>query len=64
MSDTEVEIDYDADVYSTKRKIKTHAYMLNAYYDFETCTKFTPYIGAGIGYAKTKIAVDNIVVMW
>ena len=39
-----------------KTKIKTHAYMLNAYYDFDTCTKFTPYVGAGIGLAKTKIA--------
>ena len=41
---------------TSKTKIKTHAYMLNAYYDFDTCTKFTPYVGAGIGLAKTKIA--------
>lgn len=48
-ADSEVE-------HTSKTKIKTHAYMLNAYYDFDTCTKFTPYVGAGIGLAKTKIA--------
>ncbi len=46
----------DGEAYSSRDKIKTHAYMLNAYYDFDTCTKFTPYVGAGIGLAKTKIA--------
>ena len=39
-----------------KTKIKTHAYMLNAYYDFNTDSRFTPYIGGGIGFAKAKIA--------
>ena len=46
----------DGEAGTSKTKIKTHAYMLNAYYDFDTCTKFTPYVGAGIGLAKTKIA--------
>lgn len=46
----------ERDAWTSKTKIKTHAYMLNAYYDFDTCTKFTPYVGAGIGLAKTKIA--------
>ncbi len=29
--------------------------MLNAYYDFKTGTPFTPYIGAGLGYAQVSI---------
>jgi len=45
---------------SEKFKVKTDALMLNAYYDFDTGSAFTPYIGAGIGYAKTKVAyADN-----
>lgn len=28
--------------------------MFNMYYDFATDTKFTPYIGAGLGYARVK----------
>lgn len=28
--------------------------MLNVYYDIETGTKFTPYIGAGLGYARVE----------
>ncbi len=36
--------------------IKTSYYsaMLNLYYDIDTGTKFTPYIGGGIGYARVK----------
>ena len=36
--------------------IKTSFYsaMLNLYYDIDTGTKFTPYIGGGIGYARVK----------
>ena len=44
---------------SHKTKIKTDAILLNAYYDFDTASAFTPYIGAGIGYGKTKIANAN-----
>lgn len=28
--------------------------MLNVYYDIETGTKFTPYVGAGLGYARVE----------
>ena len=31
------------------------AYMANAYYDIQTNTKFTPYIGAGIGYVNVDV---------
>ncbi|MBR1605713.1 MAG: porin family protein [Alphaproteobacteria bacterium] len=44
-----------------KAKIKTDALLLNAYYDFETDSAFTPYVGAGIGYAKTKITQSRYV---
>lgn len=34
--------------------VETQSLMLNAYVDIDTGTKFTPYIGGGIGYAKVK----------
>jgi opacity protein-like surface antigen len=39
----------------TSAKIKTDTFMLNAYYDVDTGTPFVPYIGFGLGYAKTSI---------
>ena len=40
-------------------KLSVYSAMLNLYYDFNTGTKFTPYVGAGLGYAylknKTKV---------
>ena len=33
--------------------------MLNAYYDIDTGTKFTPYVGAGIGMARLKAKIDD-----
>ncbi len=35
-----------------KLEIESQSLMLNAYYDIDTGTKFTPYVGAGVGYAK------------
>ena len=40
----------------TKYKTQIHSYMINAYYDFNTDSAFTPYIGGGIGYATTKLS--------
>lgn len=37
-----------------KIKLKNNSLMFNAYYDIDTGTKFTPYIGAGVGAAKLK----------
>ena len=31
--------------------------MLNVFYDFDTGTKFTPYIGGGIGIAHLKVKI-------
>jgi opacity protein-like surface antigen len=35
-------------------KIKTQTYFINAYYDFDTRSAFTPYIGIGAGIANIK----------
>ena len=53
---------YDSeDDYGWTKSLKNKSVMLNAYYDIDTGTKFTPYVGAGIGMAhlKAKIATDN-----
>ena len=41
---------------TVKASTETSVYsaMVNMYYDIDTGTKFTPYVGAGIGYAKVK----------
>ena len=41
-------------IFKGKLKVETQSVMLNGYYDFDTGTKLTPYVGAGIGYAKVK----------
>lgn len=35
-------------------KIESQSLMINGYYDIDTGSKLTPYVGAGIGYAKIK----------
>lgn len=42
--------------YSTQieNKLRIQTLMLNAYFDLKNSTSFTPYIGAGIGYAGLK----------
>lgn len=37
-----------------KTEIETQSIMLNAYYDIDTGTNLTPYVGGGLGYAKVK----------
>lgn len=41
-------------------EIRSHQLMLNGYYDFKNTSKFTPYLGAGIGltHLKNKVTVD------
>jgi opacity protein-like surface antigen len=36
------------------RNNSTWAYMANLYYDIDTCSAFTPYVGGGIGYANVR----------
>lgn len=40
-----------------KADIKTYSLMANAYYDFDLCSCFTPYVGVGIGYAWNDFTV-------
>jgi opacity protein-like surface antigen len=43
-------------------RIKMLAGLANAYYDFDTGTKLTPFIGAGVGIGQVKLdggAIDN-----
>ncbi|MBR5482753.1 MAG: porin family protein [Alphaproteobacteria bacterium] len=44
--------DFIGDTYKTK--IETQSFMFNAYYDINTGTNFTPYIGGGVGCAQIK----------
>lgn len=41
-------------VASQKFEITAHSLMVNAFYDFNTATSFTPYVGAGLGGAYLK----------
>ena len=45
----------DADHKNSDGKIKVLAGLANAYYDFNTGTKFRPYIGAGVGIGQVKL---------
>lgn len=44
----------DSILYADKVKVSHDSMMVNAYYDFNTNTKFTPYVGGGIGVARLK----------
>lgn len=37
-----------------KAEVESQSLMFNTYYDIDTNSKFTPYVGAGVGYAKIK----------
>lgn len=41
--------------FSVENKIRLQTFMVNAYYDIATATPLTPYISAGIGYARVKL---------
>lgn len=49
--------DEDDDLYHTTQRTKArmNTLMLNGYYDIETGTSFTPFVGAGIGLAFAKL---------
>lgn len=42
-------------------KLRSQSLMLNAYYDINTNSAFTPYVGAGIGFAKVKAKLTSSV---
>ena len=61
---TEVEYTKNAEAEKTnfsiiKAKAETQAVLANLYYDINTGSKLTPYIGAGIGGAKVKFSVED-----
>lgn len=37
-----------------------HTFMFNAFYDFRNSTKFTPYVGAGIGLSIISVSFDKV----
>lgn len=41
-----------SDSYDAKNQIQLNTVMLNAYYDFKNHTAFTPFVSAGLGYAR------------
>ena len=45
--------------YASSLDAKLNLYMLNAYYDFKNSSSFTPFVGAGIGFADIKNTKDN-----
>ena len=47
-------LDVDQDPVNEKAKVSSNSIMLNIYYDIDTGTKFSPYVGAGVGYARLK----------
>ncbi len=45
------------DVNAVPADVEVFTLMANAYYDFHVTSKFNPYVGAGIGWAHTRVAV-------
>ncbi len=41
-------------------KLQSHYVLLNMYYDHQTCTPWTPYIGVGLGGSSIKYSVDDV----
>ena len=46
-----VDGDYEIDHF----RLYKHSFMANAYFDYLTCTPWTPYVGAGIGVSYLKV---------
>lgn len=50
-------LDTDFESYESDSKVDLQTVMVNAYYDIETTTRLTPYVTAGIGYARAKLTM-------
>lgn len=46
-------------IQGTPAKLYKHSLMANAYFDYLTCTPWTPYVGAGLGTAYLKYNVNG-----
>lgn len=55
-SESDVLLDGDHFKSSDSHKVRMHTLMVNAYYDIETNRSITPFVGAGLGVAFTKLA--------
>lgn len=44
----------------TRFRLQNQSLMLNAYYDINTCTRWTPYIGAGMGVSMLKFTAKDM----
>lgn len=44
---------------NTSGTFSTNSVMLSGYYDIQTKSKFTPYVGAGIGYTSVTLPAQN-----
>ncbi len=60
----ELEYSHNKDIKKTttdgSAKTQSHYVLLNMYYDFRTCTKFTPYLSAGLGGSSIKYSVEDV----
>ena len=55
----EIELNDSLNIKYHEAKIYKHSLMANAYFDYLTCTPWTPYVGAGLGTAYLKYNVDG-----
>ncbi len=53
--DVDFSEDGEAEADTTHFRLYKHSVMANAYFDYLTCTPWTPYIGAGIGSSYLKV---------
>jgi OmpA-OmpF porin, OOP family len=49
----------ESDVDGANRTTEFSGALVNGYYDFKNASRFTPYVGAGIGYGKVRYSSDT-----
>lgn len=57
-------ISYFNDDTDSSGDVSAFTFMVNGYFDFENRTAFTPYIGAGIGYARVDVEGKAAYTSW
>lgn len=55
----ELELNNSHNLKKSDVKLYKHSLMANVYYDYLTCTPWTPYVGAGLGTAYLKYNIAN-----
>jgi len=60
----ELEYSHNQDIKKTidagRAKTEIHYVLINAYYDYITCTKWTPYLGVGVGGSSIKYSINDV----